>query len=110
MIDVKDLSKNLDEILNYRPSDVPVISLYLGVDAGRITKQEYTTVLNSLITSKRAEMEASSAYQASQKKSIHEMMEAIKVYVNDYFRPESARTLLVFAKEGKIFSPGKVAF
>ncbi len=110
MIDVKDLSKNLDEILNYEPSDEPVISLYLGVDAARITKQEYTTVLNSIMTSKKAEIETSSVYQPSQKKSIYEMMDAIKLYINDYFRPESAKTLLIFAKEGKIFSIVRIPF
>jgi peptide chain release factor subunit 1 len=110
MIDVKDLSKNLDEILNYKPSDAPVISLYLGVDAARITKQEYTTVLNSIMTSKKAELEASNVYQSSQKKSIYEMMEAIKLYINDYFRPESAKALLVFAKEGKILAMVRLPF
>jgi len=110
MIDVKDLSKNLDEILNYKPSGAPVISLYLGVDAARITKQEYTTVLNSIITSKKAELESSSAYQPSQKKGIYTMMEAIKLYINDYFRPESAKTILLFAKEGKILAMVRLPF
>ncbi|MBM3700633.1 MAG: hypothetical protein FJW68_06985 [Actinobacteria bacterium] len=110
MIDLKDLSQNLDEILNYEPSDAPVISLYLGVDAARITKQEYTTVLNSIITSEKAKLEASSIYKASQKKGIYEMMDAIKVYINDYFRPESAKTILLFAKEGKISSIVRLPF
>jgi len=110
MIDIKDLSKNLDEILAYEPSGSPVISLYLAVDQARILKQEYTTMLNSLITGKKAEIESSGMYSNPRKKMIYEMMESIKLYINDYFRPESARTLLLYAKEGRVFSAVRLPF
>ncbi|MBN1299482.1 MAG: hypothetical protein JW997_07335 [Actinobacteria bacterium] len=104
MIDVKDLSENIDEVLNYKPTDTPVVSLYLGVDRAKILKQEYTTVINSMIAQKKNELEQLQVYSASQKKNIYDMMDAIKLYINDYFTPESAKTILIFAKEGKIFS------
>jgi len=97
MTNSKNEAASLREILNYEPSGELVVSTYLLVDGLRATKKDYLTTLNSMITSNREELESNPNLEKAQKKKLLNVMEDIKKYVNDSFRPYSTKTLLIYA-------------
>ena len=103
MLDIKNLSQGLKTILEFSETGKFVISLYLPVDSLRYMKQEYTTKLNSMIVGKRAELERNGDYTKSQKKSIIDLLDKIKNYVNKSFVQGSTKTLLLYAGEDELW-------
>lgn len=87
----------LDSILNYIPTGKPVVSVYLLVDRLRVTKKAYETRLNSMIAGSREKLEADASFDRKQKKEIFEIFERVKSFVNDKFRADSTRTLVIFS-------------
>ncbi len=99
MFDINNQSEEIKKILNYTSTDNLFISLYLEVDASKITKQDYLSKLNSMIVEKKSEIEKNPAISNLSRKNIIELFSKIKNYFNDYFRPEFVKTVLLFAGE-----------
>lgn len=97
MANSKNEAASLREILSYEPSGELVVSMYLLVDGLRATKKDYLTTLNSMIAGSREELESNPNLEKAQKKKLLNVMEDIKKYVNDSFRPYSTKTLLIYA-------------
>jgi len=97
MANSKNEAASLREILSYEPSGELVVSTYLLVDGLRATKKDYLTTLNSMIAGSREELESNPNLEKAQKKKLLNVMEDIKKYVNDSFRPYSTKTLLIYA-------------
>ncbi len=88
---------DLDSILNYIPTGKPVVSVYLLVDRSRVVKKSYQTRLNSMIAGSRDKLETDANFDRRQKKEIFEIFERVKSFVNDKFRADSTRTLVIFS-------------
>ena len=99
MTNSKNEATSLQEILNYVPSNELVVSMYLLVDGSRVTKKDYLSRLNSMIASRKEELESNLNLNKAQKKKLYDVLEKIKKYVNDKFRPYSTKTLLIYASE-----------
>ncbi len=91
----KNISR-FDEVFNYSSTGKPVVSLYLIVDGARTTKKDYLTKLNSMINNKKKEISSASDINKSQIKKIYILLDEIKNYINETFRPDSTRTLVIF--------------
>jgi len=89
----------LKEILNFIPTGELIISIYLPVDSSKLSRQDYITQLNSMIGQSRENLEKEENLNKNQKKNLLDLFEKIKKYVNEVFRPESAKTLLIYAGE-----------
>ncbi|MDZ7838494.1 MAG: hypothetical protein U5N58_11420 [Actinomycetota bacterium] len=87
----------LNQVLNYKPSGSPVVSAYLMVDGARTNKRDYLTKLNSMMTKKKDELENSKDIPRDEKKKVYDIFEKIKKYVDDRFKADSAKTLLIYA-------------
>lgn len=85
-----------EKILNYVPAGKPVVSIYLLVDPSRTSKKNYQTKLNSMIVSTKENLEANNNIDRAEKKEIYEIIERVKSYVNDKFKPDSTGTLAIF--------------
>jgi len=94
----------LSEVLDYKPSNHLVISMYLLVDSTRVLKKDYLTKLNSMITESRENIESDLKIEKAQKKNIYNLLEKIKKYVNDKFMANSTRALLVYAGENGLWN------
>jgi peptide chain release factor subunit 1 len=103
MANSKNEAASLHEILSYEPSGELVVSMYLLVDGLRVTKKDYLTTLNSMIASSREELESNPNLEKAQKKKLLNVVEDIKKYVNDNFRPYSTKTLLVYASDSGLW-------
>ena len=88
---------NFDKILNYKPTEEFVISLYLLVDGKRITKKDYLSELNSMIVKEKERIEISSGMGKSTQKNILNALDRIKSYVGDSYKYENEKTLLIYA-------------
>ena len=88
---------NFDKILTYLPTEELVISVYLLVDGGRVTKKEYLSELNSMIAKTKVNIEAASGFDAGRQKSIFNALEKIKSFVEDAFKNQNEKTLLIYA-------------
>ncbi len=108
MNDISDLSRDMKSILDYKATDKMMISLYLNVDAARVLKKDFLTSLNSMIVNTRSEIEKYGNYSKSQKKNISDLMEKIKVYINETFLPGTAKTLLLYVGEDGTWSEVKL--
>jgi peptide subunit release factor 1 (eRF1) len=97
MEDIKNYSKNLKEILDYKPDGNLVISVYLRVDSSKVQRQDYVTSLNSMITETKGNIESNIDIDKVQKKNLSDLLEKIKRYVNDIFRTESTKTVIIYA-------------
>jgi len=97
MEDFKNYSKNLKEILDYVPNGKNVISVYLRVDGSKVLRQDYISSLNSMITVTKSEIESNESIDKIQKRNLYDLLEKIKRYVNDVFRPESTKTVIIYA-------------
>lgn len=97
MANLKSEILGLEDILDYTPTGELVVSVYLLVDGARVTKKDYLTKLNSMISSSREEIETNLDLTKAQRKNLHDVLEKIKRFVNDEFRSYSTRTLLIFA-------------
>ncbi|MGM0368774.1 MAG: hypothetical protein ACQEP2_09475 [Actinomycetota bacterium] len=87
----------LEKVLNYKPTDHLVVSAYLMVDGARTHKRDYLTKLNSMIAKKKDEIESSQSIAKEEKKKVSTILEKIKNYVDDRFKADSAKTLLIFS-------------
>ena len=99
MFDINNQSEEIKRILDYVATDKLFISLYLEVDASKITKQDYLSKLNSMIVEKKSELEKNPSINNISRKNIAELFTKIKNYFNDYCRPEFVKTVLLFAGE-----------
>lgn len=99
MFDVNSQLEEIKKILNYTVTDKLFISLYLEVDASKITKRDYLSKLNSMIVEKRTEVENNPFIDKSSKKALFELFLKIKDYFDNYFKPEDVKTVLLFASE-----------
>ncbi|MCG2789900.1 MAG: hypothetical protein L6405_08160, partial [Actinomycetia bacterium] len=97
MEDFKNYSKDLKEILDYIPDGNLVISVYLRVDSSKVLRQDYITSLNSMITEAKSNIESNANINKVQKRNLSDLLEKIKRYINDVFRPESAKTVIIYA-------------
>jgi peptide chain release factor subunit 1 len=88
---------NFDKILDYLPTEELVISVYLLVDGGRLTKKDYLSELNSMIAKTKENIEAASGFDKSKQKAIFNTLDKIKSFVGDSFKNESEKTLLIYA-------------
>lgn len=88
---------NFDKILTYLPTEELVVSAYLLVDGGRVTKKEYLSELNSMIAKTKENIEAASGFDKSKQKRIFNTLEKIKSFVGDSFKNENEKTLLIYA-------------
>src|SRR5665647_2215974 len=88
---------NFDKILTYLPTEELIVSVYLLVDGGRITKKEYLSELNSMIAKTRVNIEAASGFDASRQKMIFNALEKIKSFVGDSFKNQNEKTLLILS-------------
>ncbi len=89
--------RSLEAILNYVPTGKQVVSLYLLVDRSRVTKKSYQTRLNSMIAASREKLGSDPGFDRNQKKEILEILERLKAFVNDKFRADSTKTLVIFS-------------
>ena len=97
MEDVKNYSKDLKEILDYVPDGNLVISVFLRVDISKVLRQDYITGLNSMITEAKSNIDNNANIDKIQKRNLTDLLEKIKRYINDLFRPESAKTVIIYA-------------
>jgi peptide subunit release factor 1 (eRF1) len=88
---------NFDKILTYMPSEELIVSTYLLVDGGRVTKKDYLTELNSMISKTKENIEAASGFDKSKQKMIFNALDKIKSFVGDLFKNENEKTLLIYA-------------
>ena len=88
---------NFDKILTYMPSEELIVSTYLLVDCGRVTKKDYLTELNSMISKTKENIEAASGFDKSKQKMIFNALDKIKSFVGDLFKNENDKTLLIYA-------------
>ena len=99
MLDINNQSQDIKRILDYVSTDKLFVSLYLEVDASKITKPDYLSKLNSMLVEKKSELEKSKTISNASKKNITELLSKIKTYFNEFFRPEFVKTILLFAGE-----------
>jgi peptide subunit release factor 1 (eRF1) len=97
MLDSSSKVKGFETILNYVPTEKLVVSVYLLVDRSRIAKKGYQTKLNSMITSSREKLEADENFDRRRKKEIFEIFKRIEFFVNEKFKADSTRTLVIFS-------------
>jgi peptide subunit release factor 1 (eRF1) len=97
MVNSNGKVSGIDSILNYSPTGKPVVSVYLLVDRQRVAKKSYQTRLNSMITASREKLEADVNFDKRQKREISGIFERIKSFVNDNFKADSTRTLVIFS-------------
>jgi len=88
---------DFDKILTYLPTEELIVSTYLLVDGGRITKKDYLSELNSMISKTKENIEAASGFDKSKQKRIFNALDKIKSYVGDMFKNENEKTLLIYA-------------
>ena len=88
---------DFDKILAYLPAEELIVSTYLLVDGGRITKKDYLSELNSMISKTKENIEAASGFDKSKQKRIFNALDKIKSYVGDMFKNENEKTLLIYA-------------
>jgi peptide chain release factor subunit 1 len=88
---------NFDKILTYLPTEELIISVYLLVDGGRVTKKDYLSELNSMIAKTKMNIEVASGFDASRQKRIFDTLEKIKSFVGDSFKNQNEKTLLIYA-------------
>jgi len=98
-----NISDDLKKIFNYEDTENQVISLYLNVSRAKNLQKDYISRLNSIIVESKAEIEKDGRYSKKRKKELAELMYKIKDYVNDYFNPESTKTLLLYAGVSGVF-------
>ncbi len=87
----------VETVLNYVSTGKPVVSIYLLVDRSRTSKKSYQTKLNSMIVGAKEKLEADESFDKNHKKEIYEIFEKVKSYIDDKFRADSARTLVIFS-------------
>ena len=97
MLDSSSKVKGFEVILNYVPTEKLVVSVYLLVDRSRIAKKGYQTKLNSMIASSREKLEADVNFEKSRKKEIFEIFKRMEFFVNEKFKADSTRTLVIFS-------------
>jgi peptide subunit release factor 1 (eRF1) len=88
---------NFDKILTYLPTEELIVSTYLLVDGGRVTKKDYLSELNSMIAKTKENIEAASGFDKSKQKAIFNSLDKIKSFVGDLFKNEKEKTLLIYA-------------
>ena len=88
---------SLDSILNYAPTGKSVVSVYLLVDRLRVTKKSYQTRLNSMIAGSWEKLEADAGFDRRRKKEIFEIFKRMEFFVNEKFKADSTRTLVIFS-------------
>jgi peptide subunit release factor 1 (eRF1) len=88
---------NVDKILTYLPTEELIVSTYLLVDGGRVTKKDYLSELNSMIAKTKENIEAASGFDKSKQKAIFNSLDKIKSFVGDLFKNEKEKTLLIYA-------------
>ncbi len=97
MVNSNGKVSGIDTILNYSSTGRSVVSVYLLVDRQRVAKKSYQTRLNSMIASAREKLEADANFDRRQKKEISGIFERVKSFVNDNFKADSTRTLVIFS-------------
>jgi len=97
MTNSKNEVSGIDSILNYSPTGKPVVSVYLLVDRSRVAKKSYQTRLNSMIAAGREKLETDVNFDRRQKKEISGIFERVKSFVNDNFKADNTRTLIIFS-------------
>jgi peptide subunit release factor 1 (eRF1) len=97
MVNSNGKASGIDTILNYSPTGSLVVSVYLLVDRQRVAKKSYQTRLNSMITASREKLEANVNFDKRQKKEVSGIFEKVKSFVNDNFKADSTRTLVIFS-------------
>ncbi|MFO7929596.1 MAG: hypothetical protein R6U35_08010 [Candidatus Humimicrobiaceae bacterium] len=93
----------LEKVLNYSPAGEYVVTTYLLVDGSRTNKRDYLTKLNSMVTKKRSEIESDDNIDENDKKKIYLVLEKIKKYVNDRFKSDATKTLLIYADNNSLW-------
>lgn len=88
---------DFDKILTYLPTEELIVSTYLLVDGGRVTKKDYLSELNSMIAKTKENIEAASGFDKSKQKMIFNALDKIKSFVGDLFKNENEKTLLIYA-------------
>ena len=88
---------DFDKILTYLPTEELIVSTYLLVDGGRVTKKDYLSELNSMIAKTKENIEAASGFDKSKQKTIFNTLDKIKSFVGDSFKNEKEKTLLIYA-------------
>jgi len=88
---------DFDKILTYLPTEELIVSVYLLVDGGRVTKKDYLSELNSMISKTKENIESVSGFDKSKQKRIFNALDKIKSFVGDLFKNESEKTLLIYA-------------
>lgn len=99
----EDISKDIREVLDYKTTDKPVVTVYLTVDNARTQKKDYITKLNSMITESRKAAEEDQSIPKSDKKMINSLFAEIKEYVSESFSANSTKTLLIYTKAEHIW-------
>ena len=97
MVNSNGKVSGIDTILNYSPTGSLVVSVYLLVDRQRVAKKSYQTRLNSMIAASREKLEADVNFDKRKKKEISDIFERVKSFVNDNFKADSTRTLVIFS-------------
>jgi peptide subunit release factor 1 (eRF1) len=108
MIDKENKVSGLEAIMNYVPARKLVVSVYLLVDGSRVIKKDYQTRLNSMIASTREKIEADSNLNRNRKKEVFETLEKIKAYINDKFRADSTRTVVIFSSADSLWEEFRI--
>ncbi len=94
---MKIQDEKLNKIIDYVPDGSLVASVYLMVDGGRTTKKDYLTKINSMIIEAREILEKDEDIEKANKKKVYDNLENIKSYVNDKFKIDKTKTLLIYA-------------
>jgi peptide subunit release factor 1 (eRF1) len=94
---MKIQDEKLKKIIDYVPDGSLVASVYLMVDGGRTTKKDYLTKINSMIIEAREILEKDEDIEKANKKKVYDNLENIKSYVNDKFKIDKTKTLLIYA-------------
>ncbi|MHB1274933.1 MAG: baeRF10 domain-containing protein [Candidatus Humimicrobiaceae bacterium] len=88
---------DFDKILTYLPTEELIVSTYLLVDGGRVTKKDYLSELNSMIAKTKENIEVASGFDKSKQRMIFNALDKIKSFVGDLFKNENEKTLLIYA-------------
>jgi len=94
---MKDRLFDFEKVLNYQPNKSLILTLYLVVDGAKTSKKEYLTKLNSMISETKEIIDSETSYKKTAKKELTDLLDKIKSYINDEYKYENEKTLLIFA-------------
>ena len=100
----------LEEVYNYQSPGDHVISAYLLVDGLRTSKKDYLTRLNSIVKEQKTSLDESTELNRSQKKKIASALDKVKAYLNEKFKADSTRTVIIFASTDGLWKEIRLPF